>query len=59
MFISLKLYLRFTLKIKRRGEIMKFEKPVIAEVIEEMNNNANSGRETCDTYDWSGCCFNG
>lgn len=38
---------------------MEFIEPVILEVVEADERNMNSGRETCDSYDWSGCCYNG
>ncbi len=38
---------------------MEFTSPVILEVVEVTDRNVNAGRETCDTYDWSGCCYNG
>lgn len=38
---------------------MEFIEPVILEVVEVDEPNMNSGRETCDSYDWSGCCYNG
>ena len=41
------------------GLQMIFEKPVIKEIVDENAVNPNNGRETCDTYDWSGCCYNG
>lgn len=36
-----------------------FEVPYIAEVVEKQNDNVNAGKETCDSLDWSGCCYNG
>lgn len=38
---------------------MEFVNPIIKEVIEATERNVNSGRETCDSTDWSGCCYNG
>lgn len=38
---------------------MEFTEPVIKEVVEVSDNNKNAGRETCDSYDWSGGCYNG
>ena len=41
------------------GESMEFTMPIIKVVVETSDRNTNSGRETCDSYDWSGCCYNG
>ncbi len=38
---------------------MEFVTPVIKEVVEVNVSNINAGKETCDSYDWSGCCYNG
>lgn len=38
---------------------MKFEIPLVKEIAIKENKNANSGKQYCDTVDWSGCCYNG
>lgn len=38
---------------------MVFESPVIKAVVEVTERNINTGKQTCDSYDWSGCCYNG
>lgn len=36
-----------------------FEAPEIKEILEEKEFDMESGKQSCDTYDWSGCCYNG
>ncbi len=45
--------------IRKEISIMEFTVPEIKVVVETSERNANSGKETCDSYDWSGCCYNG
>lgn len=37
----------------------EFKKPEISVLVESNNGRAYEGRECCDSYDWSGCCYNG